>query len=474
MCQAEYECKLPGIRVNEVIQKLGTLKTLNNKSTAFLLAAPSSGSGKTTITLALLRMFAQRGLVVQPFKCGPDYLDTRLHTMAASFGGRERAGINLDTFMASKEHVQGLFNRYSSDADVAVVEGVMGLFDGAEKSEGSSAEIAMLLGIPVIMVINAQSMAYSAAPMLYGFRTFDLTLNLAGVIFNQVNTASHYSYLEAAARDAGVEPLGYVPRSETVAISERHLGLDTSAGYDREGVIAAMAEHVAKTVNVDRLLEIAQVERPCTSVIPPSMSKGNNVIAVARDEAFNFVYRENLDVLNDYGRLVFFSPLHDERLPEAAMLYLAGGYPELYAEQLSANSAMREQIAGYSRNGGRIYAECGGMMYLGKTLTLKDGSLYPLCGALDLETTMQESRLTLGYRKVVLDGSAAELRGHEFHYSRISHQGELQDIATVKNARGGHVATPLFRKDNTIASYIHLYWGETREAPSALFSLATA
>jgi cobyrinic acid a,c-diamide synthase len=450
------------------------LKTLNNKSTAFLLAAPSSGSGKTTITLALLRMFAQRGLVVQPFKCGPDYLDTRLHTMAASFGGRERAGINLDTFMASKEHVQGLFNRYSSDADVAVVEGVMGLFDGAEKSEGSSAEIAMLLGIPVIMVINAQSMAYSAAPMLYGFRTFDLTLNLAGVIFNQVNTASHYSYLEAAARDAGVEPLGYVPRSETVAISERHLGLDTAAGYDREGVIAAMAEHVAKTVNVDRLLEIAQVERPCTSVIPPSMSKGNNVIAVARDEAFNFVYRENLDVLNDYGRLVFFSPLHDERLPEAAMLYLAGGYPELYAEQLSANSAMREQIAGNSRNGGRIYAECGGMMYLGKTLTLKDGSLYPLCGALDLETTMQESRLTLGYRKVVLDGSAAELRGHEFHYSRISHQGELQDIAIVKNARGEHVATPLFRKDNTIASYIHLYWGETREAPSALFSLATA
>jgi len=419
-------------------------------------------------------MFARRGLVVQPFKCGPDYLDTRLHTMAASFGGRERTGINLDTFMASKEHVKGLFGRYSSDADVAVVEGVMGLFDGAEKSEGSSAEIAMLLGIPVIMVINAQSMAYSAAPMLYGFRTFDPALKLAGVIFNQVNTSSHYSYLEAAARDAGVEPLGYVPRSEIVTISERHLGLDTSAGYDREGVIVAMAEHVAKTVNVDRLLEIARVERHCTPVIPQSMAKGNKVIAVARDEAFNFVYRENIDVLGDYGRLVFFSPLHDERLPEAAMLYLAGGYPELYAEQLSVNSAMREQIAAYSRNGGRIYAECGGMMYLGKTLTLKDGSLYPMCGALDLETTMQESRLTLGYRKVVLDGSAAELKGHEFHYSRISHQGELQNIATVKNARGEHVATPLFRKDNTTASYIHLYWGETREAPSALFSLATA
>ena len=418
-------------------------------------------------------MFAQRGLVVQPFKCGPDYLDTRLHTMAASFGGRERVGINLDTFMASKEHVQRLFSRYSSDADVAVVEGVMGLFDGAEKSEGSSAEISMLLGIPVIMVINAQSMAYSAAPMLYGFRAFDPALNLAGVIFNQVNTASHYSYLEAAARDAGVEPLGYVPRSKAVAISERHLGLDTSAGYDRESVIAAMAEHVGKTVNVDRLLEIAQVERSCTPVIPPSMAKGNKVIAVARDEAFNFVYRENIEALGEYGRVVFFSPLHDERLPQADMLYLAGGYPELYAELLSANSTMRAQIAAYSRNGGRIYAECGGMMYLGKTITLKDGSVYPLCGALDLETTMQESRLTLGYRKVVLNGFAAELRGHEFHYSRISHQGELQNIATVKNARNEQVATPLFRKDNTIASYIHLYWGEMRQAPAMLFSLET-
>ena len=153
--------------------------------TAFLLAAPSSGSGKTTLTLALLRLFAERGLTVQPFKCGPDYLDTRLHSLAASWGGKSRTGINLDTFMASKEHVQELFCRYSSDADASVVEGVMGLFDGAEKSEGSSAEIASTLGIPVIMVLNAKSMAYSAAPLLYGFRMFDPSLNLAGVIFNR-------------------------------------------------------------------------------------------------------------------------------------------------------------------------------------------------------------------------------------------------------------------------------------------------
>ena len=441
------------------------------KKTAFLLAAPSSGSGKTTLTLALLRLFAERGLTVQPFKCGPDYLDTRLHSLAASWGGNVRTGINLDTFMASKEHVQELFYRYSTGADASVVEGVMGLFDGAEKSEGSSAEIACTLGIPVLMVVNAQSMAYSAAPLLYGFRTFDSRLNLAGVIFNQVNTLSHYRYLEAAARDAGVEPLGYLPHSKTVAISERHLGLDSSAGYDREGVIAAMAEHVKKTVDIERLLDLTRVALPPFNPVSVSERKGDSVIAVARDEAFNFIYHENLEVLCEYGKIVFFSPVDDERLPEADMIYLAGGYPELYAEQLSANSTMREQIASYCLNGGVVYAECGGMMYLGKTMTLKNGSVSPMCGVFDFDTTIQDSKLALGYRKVVLDDMpGVELPGHEFHYSRIKRAGALQNIATVKNARGESVETSVYREKNTIASYLHLYWGENRCFPEYLFT----
>ncbi len=440
--------------------------------TAFLLAAPSSGSGKTTLTLSLLRLFAERGLTVQPFKCGPDYLDTRLHSLAASWGGKSRTGINLDTFMASKEHVQELFCRYSSDADASVVEGVMGLFDGAEKSEGSSAEIASTLGIPVIMVLNAKSMAYSAAPLLYGFRMFDPSLNLAGVIFNQVNTFSHYRYLEAAARDAGVEPLGYLPHSKAVAISERHLGLDTSTGYDREGVITAMAEHVKKTVDIERLLDLTKVTLAPFNPVSESGRKGDRVIAVARDAAFNFIYHENLEALGEHGDIVFFSPIDDERLPKADMLYLAGGYPELYAEQLSANSAMREAIASYCRKGGIAYAECGGMMYLGKAMTLKDGTLYPMCGVFDFDTTIQDSKLSLGYRKVVLDDMpGVELPGHEFHYSRISRKGELQNIATVKNSRRESVETQVFRTENTIASYIHLYWGENRCFPHYLFTL---
>ncbi|NTU93276.1 MAG: cobyrinate a,c-diamide synthase [Chlorobiaceae bacterium] len=428
---------------------------------AFLLAAPSSGSGKTTITLALLRLFARRGLTVQPFKCGPDYLDTTLHTMAACVGECQRSGINLDTFMASKAHVRNLFARHGADADVSVVEGVMGLFDGARKSDGSSAEIAALLGLPVIMVVDAHSMAYSAAPLLHGFRSFDPAVNVAGVIFNRVGSRSHYGYLETAARDAGVEPLGYVPSNEAITISERHLGLNTSRAYDRQGIIDAMATHIGQTVDVDRLFDIAKTTLPGIPETTAHTRQSGNVIAVARDEAFSFIYHENIEALRKYGEIVCFSPLHDTRLPECDLLYLAGGYPELHAHLLSANSGMRRQIREHCRNGGAAYAECGGLMYLGRTITHDDGSSHAMCGVFDLDTTMQDARLTLGYRKVYPAGPGGiELRGHEFHYSRIANPDLPGSIALVMNARDEMTGTKVFRQGNSIASYVHMYWGE--------------
>jgi len=385
--------------------------------------------------------------------------------MAASCGLLASTGINLDSFMSTEGHVRELFGRWSRRADASVVEGVMGLFDGAEKSSGSSAEIATMLGLPVVMVVDARSMAYSAAPLLYGFRSFDSALNLAGVIFNRVNTPSHYSYLEAAARDAGVEPLGYVPRSEAIAISERHLGLNTSASYDREAVINAMADHVEKTVDIDRLLALSLCSRPVALHTVPR-PKGSLKIAVARDEAFNFLYHENLEVLARHGTIEWFSPLADRRLPEADLICLAGGYPELYAEKLSANRAMCNAIADYCQKGGRTYAECGGMMYLGKTLTLKEGTALPMCEVLDLDTTMEDARLTLGYRALTMEGYlGGELRGHEFHYSHLKRAGNLRNIATVKNARNEPCPTPVYRNGNTIASYIHLYWGQRPDFP---------
>lgn len=427
----------------------------------FLIAAPSSGSGKTTITLGLLRLFARRGMAVQPFKCGPDYLDTMLHAMAASTGEEARPGLNLDTFMASKEHVRTLFARHASTAEISVVEGVMGLFDGAEKSDGSSAEIAALLDLPVIMVIDGSKMAYSAAPILYGFKNFDPSVKVAGVIFNRVGSASHYSYLEAAAKDVCVEPLGYLPRNSDITINERHLGLNTSAEYDRESLIDAMADHIEKTVNIERLLEVARIDLPEVEAVQQATEKSDKVIAVARDEAFNFIYHANIEALARHGEVRYFSPLHDRELPEADLVYLAGGYPELHARGLAANADMRNAIAEWCRKGGATWAECGGLMYLGQTLTLADGATHPMCGALDLDTTMQEARLTLGYRKVYPAGAEeVELRGHEFHYSRISRQGEIDNVAEIRNARDQQVPTSLFRVGNTIASYLHLYWGE--------------
>ena len=434
---------------------------------AFLLAAPSSGSGKTTLSLALLRILSDRGLRVQPFKCGPDYLDTWLHSLAS--GCR---GLNLDSFMASERHVQELFLRSSCAADAAVVEGVMGLFDGAVKADGSSASIAKLLGIPVVLVADAKGVAYSIAPLLYGFRHFDPDVRLAGVIFNRVNSASHYRFLQDACHDVGVEPLGYVPRNDAMAVPERYLGLTISPDAGQEEAIRLMAGHVEKTVDIDRLLDIAMVDLDgphCWRKPPLSLER---VIAVARDEAFNFLYAENLDVLEESGKIVYFSPIHDERLPECDMLYLAGGYPELYASALSSNSSMRHQIAEFCHHDGVVYAECGGMMYLGSSMTDRHADRYPMCGVLDLDTSMQDARLHLGYRKILLDDPSysSELRGHEFHYSCITRKGDIDNIAAVTSARGQSVDTALYRYRHTVASYIHQYWGETRDFPRYLMN----
>ncbi len=443
---------------------------------AFLLAAPSSNTGKTTLTLALLRLLARKERRVQPFKCGPDYLDTCLHTMASKVDGRGRQGRNLDIFMASEDHVKGVFLRHCAEADAAVVEGVMGLFDGAVKSEGSSAAIARMLDIPVVLVVDAKGVAYSVAPLLYGFKHFDPSLRLAGVIFNRVNTLSHYEFLKEACRDVGVEPLGYVPRDEAMVVSGRYLGLNISADADQESAITAMADHVEKTVDVERLLERCESDIPLPVPCPPERRRGSAVIAVARDEAFNFVYAENLDILGRYGKLEFFSPLDDAVLSDADMLYLSGGYPELYAGKLAENIQMRRQVKAFVSRGGVAYAECGGMMYLGNSITGRDGVNHEMCGALDLETSMQDARLHLGYRKVDLSaaGYAGELKGHEFHYSSLARIGHLDNVAEVKTARSRVVETAVFRVRNTFASYVHLYWGDTPDFPQYLLGQHTA
>lgn len=410
-----------------------------------MIAAPSSGCGKTTFTLGLLRALRDRGLSVQPFKSGPDYIDPLFHQMAAGV-----ESVNLDTYMSSPAHVQTLFGHYGGDADACVIEAAMGLFDGADGPRGSAAEVAQILDVPVVLLVSAKAVAYSVAPLIYGFRHFNPRLRLAGVVFNFVASERQLATLRRACEDAGVPCLGYLPRNSELVIPSRHLGLTLQECEKTERLIALAAQEVTKHIDLDRLMEgtyrtnetyrangIYRTNKPNG----PRFSR----IAVARDAAFNFTYRANIDALRRLGAVSFFSPLQDAVLPQCDLLYLPGGYPELFAEQLAGNMAMREQIRAYAEAGGRVLAECGGFMYLCRDI---DG--LPMCGLLPYSATMQGARLHLGYRETVLNG--VTLRGHEFHYS-----------TTIPE-----VPTPFVHYKNIRAGYPHWYWGDD---PQKLLSL---
>ncbi|RZK61735.1 MAG: cobyrinate a,c-diamide synthase [Hymenobacter sp.] len=425
----------------------------------FLLAAPSSGSGKTTLTLGLLRALARRGLAVQPFKCGPDYLDTHHHSQAAG-----RPSLNLDLFMASPAHARATYACATHAADVAVVEGVMGLFDGADRMQGSSAAVAELLDLPIVLVVNAKAMAYSVAPLLFGFKHFYPGIRLVGAIFNFVNTASHYQFLQEACADVGVEALGYLPSRPEFAIPSRHLGLSIDAEIQQEAVVEALADLLPQTVDLDRLLALttqpAPVLLPSPVEGPPPATRPR--IAVARDAAFTFTYHQNLQVLAEFGEVSYFSPLADAALPPGTdFLYLPGGYPELFAEALSANGPMLASIAAYCAAGGAAYAECGGLMYLGTSIIAANGHAFPMAAVLPCTTSMENAKLTLGYRTVEWNGLT--LKGHEFHYSQLTDHGLMPEPAHITSAREIAVPVQLYRQGKVLASYVHLYWGENKE-----------
>ncbi|MBI9033683.1 MAG: cobyrinate a,c-diamide synthase [Bacteroidales bacterium] len=427
---------------------------VNRKTSAFMLAAPSSGSGKTTVSLGLMRLLSQRGQKIQPFKCGPDYIDGKHHYWACG-----NPSVNLDLFFSSEEYVRQSFHKYTIKADVCIVEAVMGLFDGASRDQNSSASIAKLLNLPVIMVINAGAMAYTAAAILFGFKNFDKNINLAGVIFNNVGSKSHYGFLKEAAEEVGVTPLGYVLKDASLKIPERHLGLAISLDNDYEQIIENIAHTVSQHIDLELLLEKTQFILPGAIEINSANDFPIIRIAVARDEAFNFSYIANLEKLQEIGDITYFSPIHDEVLPEADLVYLAGGYPELFMEKLSQNTAMRSAILAYCKNGGRLLAECGGMMYMSKSIIDTDGREYPMVDYFDFSSSMEHARLKLGYRKFLLNQK--EFRGHEFHYSTLINEENERSEGKVLNARDVAVPTGIFHKKNVWVSYMHFYWGES-------------
>ena len=414
---------------------------------AFLIAAPTSGSGKTTIARGLMALLTSKGMKVQPFKCGPDYIDTKFHEAVCG-----RPSINLDTFMATPEHVRDLFDHYGADADVCVVEGMMGLFDGYDREKGSSYEIARILDIPVVLVVDAKSAAYSMAALLSGFIHFREDIRLAGVIFNKVGSERHFSMLQQVCADLDIECLGYLPKDASLEQGSRYLGLDFSRQMENNDLVTILEQHVDW-----RNLSTLSVRTLRTRNPHATDSKfahyGLKTLCARNTESFSFVYQE---VLDGFAQVRFFDP--ETEVPsfdDVDLLYLPGGYPEKHLEALVANERCRRAIKDYAERGGQVVAECGGMMYLCQSIVTDEGE-YPMCGVLPYHISARkaERKLSLGYRQFVLDGKA--YRGHEFHYTQFI--GETpQSITQVYNAKGEPVPTPVFRYKNVLASYTHLH-----------------
>lgn len=436
---------------------------------AFVVAAVGSGSGKTTVCNGLLRAFSRRGLRCAPFKTGPDYIDPYFHRLACGCESE-----NLDLFMASPGYVKSLFDLNFREADVAVVEGVMGLFDGYDGRRGSAAEIAVLTEAPVVLVIDARSAAYSLAAVIAGFRTFDSRVRICGVVFNNVASEAHASLLLRAAADGGVPCLGLVRRSRGLQTPSRHLGLAMDNTRQIEAYLECAADAVESSIDIDLLL--ALTARDAAAATPEGILCEESertrwtglTIGIASDEAFNFIYPANKRALRSLvgpgGKVVEFSPLADALPPEADMLYFPGGYPELYADRLSANRSMTESVRKHAERGGMIYGECGGLLYLSESIDSTS-----MCGLLPLRATMRDARLTLGYR--TLRVGPESFRGHEFHYSRLENPDALPSLGEQTDVRGRAAAVRLYRRGNVVGGYTHLYWGEASTARRLFESL---
>ncbi|HBR21258.1 MAG TPA: cobyrinate a,c-diamide synthase [Nitrospiraceae bacterium] len=496
----------------------------------FIIAGTHSGCGKTTITLGLLAALKKKGLKVQPFKAGPDFIDSGIHRLVTG-----RYSRNLDIWMCGEEYVKECFYKYSADADLAIVEGVMGMYDG----EYSTAKLAGLLNLPVFLVVDAYGMAESAGAVVKGFREYgsefrvksyelretdskfkiqssklqtpNSKLYIAGVIFNRVASDNHFKRLKDSAQDVTV--LGYLPRDLDFEIPHRHLGLTVAEENPlTEKNIGRLADAVLRYIDIDRIVELTNA-----SIVPsfplvgnhssseglrtsrydsqPSRNDNNHspihpfthspIIAIAYDKAFCFYYEDNLDLLKNAGaEIITFSPLSDSVIPDTAdAIYIGGGYPELYARELSENTSMMKSINDWAIPGKPIYAECGGLMYLSKGIYDFNANFFEMAGVFPFETEMKKGRSHLGYREIILKEDCIlgkkgnELKGHEFHYSEIRNSAEaqkrrsaegnveerLKHAYSVTNGSGKELQPEGYRICNTLASYIHIHFGSDSE-----------
>ncbi len=438
-----------------------------------VVAGVTSGVGKTTVATAILAAFRRRGRMLQPFKAGPDYIDPTYHTLAAG-----RPSRNLDSVLLSPGTLRALFDRASASVDLALVEGVMGLFDGRSErgEEGSTAQIAKLLGAPVVIVIDVAKTARTAGAVALGCACFDPSLPIAGFILNRVAGEIHArAATEAVEAATGLPVLGTLPRDDALALPERHLGLiPTGESAPDAAFMDRLADVAERHLALDRLWSIAAAlpernvpeaahARPNLFPLEPPSVRAR--VAVARDQAFSFYYEDSLDLLAAWGaELVPFSPLLDQALPAGTQgVYLGGGFPELFAAELAENQPMHAALRRAAAAGLPIYGECGGLMYLGKSLRDFTGRRHALVGLAPIASAMQRGRVTVGYRtaralrRTPLLEPGMQVVGHEFHYSQPESPVAEEHAAYLLNERGG--AAEGYAAGNILASYLHLHFG---------------
>ncbi|MCP3942995.1 MAG: cobyrinate a,c-diamide synthase [Desulfobacteraceae bacterium] len=451
----------------------------------FVIAATGSGTGKTTVSLAILSYLCARGIKAAPFKVGPDFIDPGHHGKITG-----KTSFNLDSWMLTKAYNKQLFAEKSKGMDLAVVEGVMGLFDGydAVSETGSTAQMAKWLGLPVLLIVSAKGKARSAAAIVKGFETFDPDLTLAGVIFSQTGSQRHYECLKDAVEQNCKTPcLGFMPKNEKIVMPERHLGLMTADELAISSeVLSILVSMVEKHIDMDALmkklpileLEKSPVKPLVEDKILPPVKGESPVIAVARDKAFCFYYQDNIEALKKAGaKIVNFSPLADDQLPRGIDgIYFGGGYPEVFAKNLSVRQDLLARIKALSLSGMPIYGECGGFMYLcSQVSSMDEKKPYNMAGCFDFSVQMSKKLRSLGYREITLTADTiigkkgAVLRGHEFHYSSLkdehleknSNSGDsiVKNVYSVTSRVGQDILLKGFQKNQTLGSYLHVHFG---------------
>lgn len=446
-----------------------------------IIAGTHSGVGKTTIATGIMSALTKQGFKVQGFKTGPDYIDPGYHTLVTG-----RPSRNLDEFMLSPDVLKQVFVKAAAGMDIAIVEGVMGLFDGGTGGVGSTANLAKLLQAPVVLVVDVRAMADSAAALVYGFKHYDPSVEIAGIILNRVGSERHFKMVKTAIENkVGVPVLGYLTKDAKLSMPERHLGLLPVEENFNTAWQTELAEKLEAALDLKQMLALAQAAKPLTAELPKVHSREKIVrIALARDEAFTFYYQDGLDILTDLGaELVPFSPLRDKKLPDDIDgLIFGGGFPEMFSTALAENQAMYESIRTAHQAGMPIYAECGGLIYLCREVTDFSGQhSAPMVGLVPANCKMQQKLVTVGYVEAeacqdnILCSQGTKIRGHEFHFSvMLSQEEEFPWAFTFKKLRDGSTYPGGYCEGNLLASYLHCHFAGNPEAAGSFVAKCLA